>query len=66
MSRSRNKHKKNYNKPLRLAKLYSNQYRRAFKKKLIIALKNSKDTDDVELPYDCKKNSNKGDIWNWD
>ena len=28
--------------------------------------KNSKDTDDVELPYDCKKNSNKGDIWNWD
>ena len=52
--------------PLRLAKLYSNQHRRVLKKKLIIALKNSKDTDDVELPYDCKKNSNKGDIWNWD
>lgn len=29
-------------------------------------LKKSKDTDYVELPYDYKKNSNKGDIWNWD
>lgn len=66
MSRSRNKCDKIYNRGLRLAKLYSNQHRRAYKKRLINALKKSKDTDDIELPFDCKKNSNKGDIWHWD
>lgn len=66
MSRSRNTHNKGWNSPLRNAKLYSNQHRRAYKKKLITALEKAKDTDDVELSYDCKKDANKGDIWHWD
>lgn len=66
MSRSRNTHKKGWNYPLRDAKLYSNKHRRAFKKKLITELEKVKDVNDVELPYDCKKDANKGDIRHWD
>ena len=66
MSRSRNTHKKGWNQPLRNAKLYSNQHRRAFKTTLIAELKKANDTDDVELPYDCRKDTNKCDVWHWD
>lgn len=33
---------------------------------LIAILKKEEDLDEVELPYDCKKDENKGDIWHWD
>lgn len=66
MSRSKNTHSKRWNFPLRIAKLYSNKHRRAYKKTLIVALKKSEDTDDVELPYDLNKDAGKGDIWRWD
>lgn len=66
MSRSRNTHKKNWNFPQRFAKLYSNKHRRAYGKVLIADLKKEEDTDDNELPYDCDKDANKGDIWKWD
>lgn len=66
MSRSRNTHSKRWNFPLRIAKIYSNQHRRAYGKVLIATLKKEEDADDNELPYDCDKDANKGDIWRWD
>lgn len=66
MSRSYNTHSKDWNFPLRYAKKWSNKNRRAHGKRLLVELRKSEDTEDVETPIDVLKDSGAGDIWNYD
>lgn len=51
---------------MRAAKKMSNKNRRAHGKRLLVELRKSEDTEDVETPIDVLKDSGAGDIWNYD
>lgn len=60
MSRTRNKHRKNWNTPKRLAKEYGNKYRRRWGKRVAEA------DPETELAVDLPKNAGPGDVWAYD
>lgn len=64
MSRSHNKHHKEWNYPKREAKFYSNRNRRLHGKKLLAAVAKT-GAEDNELAVDVPKNAGNGNIWNY-
>lgn len=65
MSRSRNKHHKDWNYPKREAKKWGNKHRRAYGSRLENMLKNDED-DSNEMAIDLPRNAGNGDIWIYD